>query len=648
MTAADLTRTNYFERQHLGPLDLLNDQSYHARMLRAHWLAAHVWGIYHGLRIEKDPVTQDWIVSAGLAIDAWGRTLIQPQNFKINIDDVARALTNSAGAVWVGIWIRYHVEPGSPTRATCTDASQPTRKRELTRIDYLVGLPTFEGVPNSNPAAEPTPITIPATDIDTAGWPVLLGAVQYDPVAKAIVGARLEHAGEVRRDVGHDVVSANGPKLIFRSIDDPSSTTPQNNLDASLLGRLSIATDLTVTGAASFGGVVSLSKGATDTDPRLIVGDTGGKHLDISPATITAAKGNANTPSELQLQPLQGEVSINAGTTPIKFQAGKLGIGTSAPAVALHVRDATDPRVRLDSGTKFYDVRVAPASGTLQFTNDGGTPLQIDQQGNIAINEPNPNSTIDLGSTAARPASLRFVRGANVAKFQLGSDGTLLLMDAGDITRYAFGSLALELNSRDLELRSDGGAGRSNITFKDHNGAFRGQISSHATTSDLLFSVTSGSTPEMEINDAGEVIAKTFVSTGVKNFVIDHPLRPADHQLVHACIEGPEVAVYYRGRGELRGGRAVVHLPEYFEALTRPEDRCVQLTPCFNTFDEPVSALAASNVMDGAFAVKGLDDRNPTQTFYWIVTAVRADLPALQVERAKKSRQNRDRMPCHS
>ncbi|GGV36695.1 hypothetical protein GCM10010182_71090 [Actinomadura cremea] len=118
---------------------------------------------------------------------------------------------------------------------------------------------------------------------------------------------------------------------------------------------------------------------------------------------------------------------------------------------------------------------------------------------------------------------------------------------------------------------------------------------------------------------------------GAKHFLIDHPVEPAERDLVHAAVEGPEYAVFYRGEGRLSDGRATVELPRYFEALTRPDGRTVQLTPRFDG-DEPLSPLAASAVADGRFAVRTVDGEPAGHGFYWEVKAVRADLPELAAE----------------
>ena len=128
-----------------------------------------------------------------------------------------------------------------------------------------------------------------------------------------------------------------------------------------------------------------------------------------------------------------------------------------------------------------------------------------------------------------------------------------------------------------------------------------------------------------------------FYSNGTKHFVIDHPLDPENRALHHVCIEGPEVAVFYRGTGRLEGGRAEVELPGYFEALTRAEDRTVMLTPVAED-GEPVTPLAASPVRKGRFTVRAADGSNPGQRFSWQVTAVRADVEPLEAETVKAGR----------
>jgi hypothetical protein len=126
----------------------------------------------------------------------------------------------------------------------------------------------------------------------------------------------------------------------------------------------------------------------------------------------------------------------------------------------------------------------------------------------------------------------------------------------------------------------------------------------------------------------------SIASSGAKLFVIDHPLDPRGKRLAHATLEGPELAVFYRGHSHLSEGKATIVLPAYFEALTRKENRTVLLTPIFAPHGR-VSQLAASEVQDGQFDVRKASNGNPSQAFYWEVKAVRADVELLTVEPAK-------------
>jgi len=80
-------------------------------------------------------------------------------------------------------------------------------------------------------------------------------------------------------------------------------------------------------------------------------------------------------------------------------------------------------------------------------------------------------------------------------------------------------------------------------------------------------------------------------------------------------VEGPEAAVYYRGVARLRGGRATVRLPDYFEPLTHAEDRTVLLTPV----GEQPYLLSYTPIVDGVFAVYG---DSADGVFAWQVMAV--------------------------
>ena len=61
-----------------------------------------------------------------------------------------------------------------------------------------------------------------------------------------------------------------------------------------------------------------------------------------------------------------------------------------------------------------------------------------------------------------------------------------------------------------------------------------------------------------------------------KPFDLVHPTKGKGHRLRYACIEGPEVGVYYRGR--LKESN-VIHLPYYWKDLVHSDSITVQLQP---------------------------------------------------------------------
>lgn len=61
-------------------------------------------------------------------------------------------------------------------------------------------------------------------------------------------------------------------------------------------------------------------------------------------------------------------------------------------------------------------------------------------------------------------------------------------------------------------------------------------------------------------------VSKEITYNTAKTFVIDHPLH-SDKKLVHACIEGPEAGVYYRGNNKTFNNICFITLPNYVKYL---------------------------------------------------------------------------------
>ena len=117
----------------------------------------------------------------------------------------------------------------------------------------------------------------------------------------------------------------------------------------------------------------------------------------------------------------------------------------------------------------------------------------------------------------------------------------------------------------------------------------------NTNASDALFvkgdvTIQTNGSMKGDINASGTVTAANFVgahisgsistgvggrSAGAKSFDIKHPSKDG-HRLRHICIEGPESAVFYRGR--LKNQKKIV-LPSYWKDLVDVDSITVQLQP---------------------------------------------------------------------
>lgn len=171
------------------------------------------------------------------------------------------------------------------------------------------------------------------------------------------------------------------------------------------------------------------------------------------------------------------------------------------------------------------------------------------------------------------------------------------------------------------------GTSTANVTLERNTGPIT-QFFVDATTSyfngsvsidqnlDVLGSLTvSGTNVITEIN-----VAKTLPA---KPFDIPHPSKPETHRLRYISLEGPEIAVYFRGKLE---DTNVIKLPEYWKDLIHPESISVNLTP-YGTYQE----LYVEKIVWGQQIIIKNRESGPTNC-YFTVYAERKDMEKLIVE----------------
>jgi len=116
---------------------------------------------------------------------------------------------------------------------------------------------------------------------------------------------------------------------------------------------------------------------------------------------------------------------------------------------------------------------------------------------------------------------------------------------------------------------------------------------------------------------AGKVTVTGLLSKGGGSFQIDHPLDPENKYLYHSFVESPDMMNIYNGNITTDAtGKAIVTLPDYFEALNI--DFRYQLT-CIGQFAQ---AIVAEKVQNNHFTIQ---TDKPNVEVSWQVTGVRND-----------------------
>ena len=141
---------------------------------------------------------------------------------------------------------------------------------------------------------------------------------------------------------------------------------------------------------------------------------------------------------------------------------------------------------------------------------------------------------------------------------------------------------------------------------------------------DQTGNITASENITTDAHFVGDITKTSGTPPGCKLFDIQHPTKDG-HRLAHACIEGPEVAVYTRGR--VCNGKNVIDLPEYWDGLVDYETLTVQLT-CLGSHQNVI--VKRISPMERKVYLQSQGGM-PVDGFYHIM-AQRKDVPNLVVE----------------
>ena len=106
-----------------------------------------------------------------------------------------------------------------------------------------------------------------------------------------------------------------------------------------------------------------------------------------------------------------------------------------------------------------------------------------------------------------------------------------------------------------------------------------------------------------------------------KNFSIPHPSKEGK-RLIHSCLEGPEIGVYFRGRST----SATIEMPDYWGGLVHLDSMTVELTAI-----GPNQDLYVKDVADNGEVTVGSNTEESLNYFY-VIYGERKDLDKLDIE----------------
>jgi hypothetical protein len=273
---------------------------------------------------------------------------------------------------------------------------------------------------------------------------------------------------------------------------------------------------------------------------------------------------------------------LHNGSNGAHIKAGPGSAGYSTVDIDANNGDAS---VRLQkAGVNQWSMRNRPTDNYLEFTDVAAATSRMVIQ--------NGTGNVGIGETTSPAYRLDVLHG--------GSTGIRSRSSA------SFSVVDIDAFSGDAALRFQrAGVGQWNIR-------------NNPVTDDLQFFELGGGGERMRIeNTTGNVAVVGTLSKGAGSFKIDHPLDPENKYLYHSFVESPDMMNIYNGNIVTDGsGKAVVALPDYFEALNM--DFRYQLTVIGAFAQAIISKKVANNQFEIATSQPGIE-------VSWMVTGVRHD-----------------------
>lgn len=302
-----------------------------------------------------------------------------------------------------------------------------------------------------------------------------------------------------------------------------------------------------------------------------------------APTTVSGGSGSSFTGSNGYIAKFTGtNTGANSG---LYENAGKIGIGTTAPAARIDISNTTDSMgLRIVSNyTGSSNFGILRVESNLAGTNNGAGAI-------IVAAPPTSNAERGVGVLAL---------GGNVGVRGQGA--------ANAAAAEVFGGF-YQAYSQGTAIGVYGAADNYNRTVAGIKVGVYGEV---------VTGVGLGGTTNYAGFFNGNVQVLGSIAKSAGTFKIDHPLDPENKYLYHSFVESPDMMNIYNGNAVTdANGEVVVTMPDYFEALNR--DFRYQLT-VIGTFAQ---AIVGEKMQGNHFKIK---TNQPNVEVSWQVTGVRHD-----------------------
>jgi trimeric autotransporter adhesin len=457
--------------------------------------------------------------------------------------------------------------------------------------------------------------TTPSAALDVAGTTNLRGSLTLPSVGTATTTAGKNSQPMDMKASAFNTTVGSAVQQTFQLQAEPISNDTGN---ASATLNLLFATGANAPAETGFkiskAGIVSFAPGQTFPGTSVSVGLT----APSSDFTVSGSpvKGNGT----LALQWITSPTPADVANAIVKRDGSGNFSTTELDAITINATGSVNAPGFVAGNNGFQATATGEGVGSVMTANLSNTPA------------------ISGRALATGDGTTRGVQGITstnqgIGVFGLGQ-GTASAGVFGEATNGGFGVLGHSDGPGNGVWGETFGSSGDGVVGVAHNGG-DGVFAFNDNSGDALFALN-------QTNGAfaaffnGNVDVDGNLSKAAGSFKIDHPLDPANKYLYHSFVESPDMMNVYNGNVTTDGaGRAIVDMPDWFEALNR--DFRYQLT----VIGQFAQAMVASEIAGHKFTIQ---TDKPNVKVSWQVTGIRQDAWAnahripVELEKSDKER----------